>query len=307
MLHILSIVLPVFGLIALGYGARRAKLVLDRTGDGLSDYVFTIAVPALIFKTLTSADLPASQPWGYWLAYFSAVIVVWSLAMLIGHRVFKLARMDNIITGFSAAQANTVMVGIPLILEAYGKPGAVPLFLLIAIHLPIMMTAATIMAEKGQAHWKRMIRQLLLHPILLAIFISTAFRLSGMAVPGAIKTIIDMLGASAIPCALFAMGIALYRYGIGEDFKIAASITALKLILHPLLVYIFAFHIFAMPPVWAGVAVLFAASPVGVNAYLFAERYRAGMRIASSAIALSTALSVITTGFWLAFLGVGFH
>jgi malonate transporter len=164
MLHILSIVLPVFGLIALGYGARRAKLVSDRTGDGLSDFVFTIAVPALIFKTLTGAELPESQPWGYWLAYFSAVIVVWSLAMLIGKRIFGLPHLDNIVNGFSSAQANTVMVGIPLILEAYGKPGAVPLFLLIAIHLPIMMTAATLMAEKGQAHWKRMLRQLLLHP-----------------------------------------------------------------------------------------------------------------------------------------------
>ena len=149
-----------------------------------------------------------------------------------------------------------------------------------------------------------MARQLLLHPILLAIFISTAFRLSGLPVPTAVKTIVEMLGASAIPCALFAMGIALYRYGIGEDWKIAASITALKLIVHPALVYIFAFHVFSMPPVWAGVAVLFASSPAGVNAYLFAERYRAGARIASSAIALSTALSVITSTFWLAFLGI---
>lgn len=307
MLHILSIVLPVFGLIAIGYGARRTKLVLDRTGDGLSDFVFTIAVPALIFKTLTGAELPESQPWGYWFAYFAAVALVWWIAMIIGKRVFGLSHMENVVTGFLAAQANTVMVGIPLILEAYGKPGVVPLFLLIAIHLPIMMTAATIMAEKGHANWKRMLRQLLLHPILLAIFFSTAFRLSGLPVPATIKMIIDMLGAAAIPCALFAMGIALYRYGIGEDFKVAATITGLKLILHPLLVYVFAFHVFSMPKVWAGVAVLFAASPAGVNAYLFAERYRSGARIASSAIALSTGLSVVTTAFWLAFLGVGTH
>lgn len=304
MLHILSIVLPVFGLIALGYGTRRAKIVLDRTGDGLSDYVFAIAVPALIFKTLTGAELPESQPWGYWLAYFSAAAIVWTLAMFVGRRVFALSRMDNIVTGFSSAQANTVMVGIPLILEAYGKPGAVPLFLLIAIHLPIMMTTATILAEKGDANWRRMIRQLLLHPILLAIFFSTAFRFSSLPVPATLKMIVDLLGGSAIPCALFAMGIALYRYGIGEDFKLAASITALKLILHPFLVYVFAFHVFSMPPVWAGVAVLFAASPVGVNAYLFAERYRSGARIASSAIALSTALSVVTSAFWLAILGI---
>lgn len=304
MLHILSIVLPVFGLIAIGYGARRAKLVLDRTGDGLSEYVFTIAVPALIFKTLTAADLPESQPWGYWFAYFLGAGIVWALAMVIGQRFFKLTRMDNVVAGFSSAQANTVMVGIPLILEAYGKPGAVPLFLLIAIHLPIMMTIATLMAEKGHTHWRRMTRQLLLHPILLAIFFSTAFRFSGLPVPATIKTIIEMLGASAIPCALIAMGIALYRYGVGEDFKLAATISALKLVLHPLLVYLFAFHVFTMPPVWAGVAVLFASSPAGVNAYLFAERYRAGARIASSAIALSTALSVITSAFWLAWLGI---
>ena len=304
MLHILSIVLPVFGLIAIGYGARRAKLVLDRTGDGLSDFVFTIAVPALIFKTLTAADLPQSQPWGYWLAYFLGAAIVWAAAMIIGKHAFGLGRTDNLVTGFSSAQANTVMVGIPLILEAYGKPGAVPLFLLVAIHLPIMMTVATIMAEKGNAHWRRIARQLLLHPILLAIFFSTAFRFSGLSVPTGLKTIVDMLGASAIPCALFAMGVALYRYGIGEGFKLAATITGLKLILHPLLVYVFAFHVFTMPPVWAGVAVLFASSPVGVNAYLFAERYRAGARIASSAIALSTALSVITSAFWLAWLGI---
>jgi predicted permease len=58
-----------------------------------------------------------------------------------------------------------------------------------------------------------------------------------------------------------------------------------------------------MPPVWAGVAVLFAACPCGVNAYLFAERYRQGMADASSAIALSTALSLFTTIFWLSWLG----
>ena len=55
----------------------------------------------------------------------------------------------------------------------------------------------------------------------------------------------------------------------------------------------------------AGVAVLFAACPCGINAYLFAERYRQGMADASSAIALSTALSLFTTIGWLTWLGAG--
>jgi len=65
MLHILSIVLPVFGLIGLGFFARMTRLVSDRTGEGLSDFVFAIAIPCLIFKTLTATPLPESQPWGY--------------------------------------------------------------------------------------------------------------------------------------------------------------------------------------------------------------------------------------------------
>ena len=46
------------------------------------------------------------------------------------------------VVGFAAGQANTVMMGIPLILSAYGEEGAVPLFLLVAIHLPVIMVAA---------------------------------------------------------------------------------------------------------------------------------------------------------------------
>ena len=60
-----------------------------------------------------------------------------------------------------------------------------------------------------------------------------------------------------------------------------------------------------MPRAWAGVAVLFAACPSGINAYLFAERYGEGIAVASSAVALSTALALGTIILWLQVLGVG--
>jgi malonate transporter len=53
----LAIVLPVFGLIAIGYVARQTGVLSDRTGEGLSDFVFTLAVPCLIFRTLVRAEI----------------------------------------------------------------------------------------------------------------------------------------------------------------------------------------------------------------------------------------------------------
>jgi malonate transporter and related proteins len=304
MLHILLIVLPVFGLIGIGFGAHATKLVGDRTGDGLSDYVFAIAIPILVFKTLTATALPSSQPWGYWLAYFGAAAIVWAIAQTLAIRVFGLSYGEGVVAGFTGAQANTVLVGVPLILEAYGSEGAVPLFLLIAIHLPVMFSAATVLYEGKHARWTIIVRQLAAHPILLSIVFSAGFHLTGFAVPEFVSKLTDPIAASALPCALFAMGIALRRYGISDSLPLAVTLTGLKLILHPALVYLLAFYVFPVPPVWAGVAVLFASSPSGINTYLFAERYKAGMGLSSSTIALSTALSVLSTSLWLAILGI---
>ena len=82
-------------------------------------------------------------------------------------------------------------------------------------------------------------------------------------------------------------------------------ISALKLVIHPLVVLLLATQVFDVPPVWAGVAVLFASCPSGINAYLFAQRYGEGVALASSAVTLSTILALGTTLAWLYVLGVG--
>jgi malonate transporter and related proteins len=304
MLAIVLIILPVFGLIMVGYVARLTEIVSDRTGDGLADFVFTLAVPCLIFRTLAKAQIPAVQPWGYWIAYFGGVAVVWLVAMVIAQRGFGLTGTEAVVTGFATGQANTVLVGIPMILKAYGEEGAVPLFLLIAVHLPVTMTVATLLAEGRGTSPLVILHRLVLHPIIIGILMGSAVRLLPGGVPDFVWPVVDGIAAAAVPCALVGMGIALRRYGLGAGLALPAIVTVLKLVAHPLVVYGLAFHVFTMPRAWAGVAVLFAAMPSGINAYLFAERYQSGVAIASSSIALSTAFAIPTTVAWLLLLGV---
>jgi malonate transporter and related proteins len=303
MLDSIAIVLPVFGLIAIGYGARRFGLLGEKTGEGLSNFVFTLAVPCLIFRTLARAELPSLQPWGYWIAYFVGVAIVWLAAMFAAKRLFGSEPIIAVVAGFCAGQSNTVLVGIPLILSAYGEAGAVPLFLLLAIHLPVTMTTATILAERGQLSVVALLQKLITHPIIIGVLAGSAARfLPVNAIPAPAWQIIDMLAGAAIPCALVGMGIALRRYGLQAGWRLPLLLSVLKLIIHPLIVLVLAIWVFALPPTWTGVAVLFAASPCGINAYLFAERYNKGVAIASSAIALSTTLALATTIMWLAVL-----
>jgi len=312
MFEIMTVVAPVFGLIGMGFLAARTRLVTERSGDGLAEYVFALAIPFLLFRTIVEADLPDALPWAYWAAYFIGVFAAWTSATVLARRLLGRSEAEGVIFGFAAGQANTVMVGVPLILKAVGEAAAAPLVLLLAIHLPVTMTVATLLFEgsalrpqerSGRRALLRVVRSIATHPILIGIGLGLLVRQTGLQPVGAAKTVVDLMAASAAPCSLIAMGIALDRYGIRGEWRAALAISVLKLVLHPLLVYVLARYVFALPPVWAAVGLLFAACPSGINVYLFATRMRTGEAVASAAVSLSTGLAVVTVSAWLVFLG----
>lgn len=308
--RIAEIVLPVFGVIALGYFSVWIRLLSEKAGEGLNDFVFVIAIPVMIVKTLLGAALPEGSPWGYWLSYFVGVAIVWSFAQIVTRKFYRRPGREAVIMGFSSAQSNIVLMGIPLVLTAYGEAGAVPLFLLIAVHLPIMMLAATLMIESADAGVTRaailkLVKSLVTNPLLIAFAVGSLGRIAGVQLGGAPKQFVDLISAAAVPCALFAMGMALRKYGVFGDVKLSAFIVAAKLFALPCFVFLLAKYLFALTPVWAGVAVIFASMPVGINSYLLAARYNTGVATVAGAVTLSTALSLFSVSFWLFVLGVG--
>lgn len=309
-LRIAEIVLPVFGVIALGYVSVWIRLLSQKAGEGLNDFVFVIAIPVMIVKALLGAALPEGSPWGYWLSYFLGVAIVWSFAQAVTWKLYGRPGREAVIMGFAAAQSNIVLMGIPLVLTAYGEAGAVPLFLLIAVHLPLMMLAATVMIESADAGITRAAifklgKNLATNPLLIAFAVGLLGRSAGVELGGVPKQFVDMIAAAAVPCALFAMGMALRRYGLFGDVKLSAFIVAAKLLALPCFVFMLAKYLFALTPVWTGVAVIFASMPVGINSYLLAARCNTGVATVAGAVTLSTMLSLFTVSLWLFVLGIG--
>lgn len=295
-------IFPIFAVILLGWSSIRLKLVGEQTGNGVSDFVFVVALPLMLFRTIATADLPASPPWIYWLSYYLGLAVVWIVMAHLARRLFGRGPQEAGIIGFTVGQSNIVLIGIPLILRVYGEAGSVPLFLLVAVNLPITLTVATLLiesADAGGSKVRTILGKLGTNPILIGILAGFLYRQTGLPIPVAVAATLKFIGDAAAPCALFAMGTALSRYGLGGDLRLLALVVALKLLVLPLIVFGLATKVFALPPIWAAVATVLAASPCGVNAYLLAERYRLGTGLASGAIAVSTVLSVATTTFWV--------
>ena len=303
-----TIIVPIFGIILIGWAAAVAGLLSDRVSDGLSEYVFSIGVPALIIGTLTRPGLEGEIAWSYWFSYFGGAALSWAAGSLIALRRKGIGRQGAVLHGFAASQSNTIFMGVPVILQAYGDEGAFPLFLLLAVHLPLMMGMATFLieAEGGRSLWQRvsgLAKVLLKNPIFVALLIGMALRLFHVTPAGPAKAVLDAFAGTASTCALVALGAGLKRYRVLFDLPGALTVAFLKVVVHPLAVWLLAFHVFSMPPAYAGVATLFAAMPVGINAYLLAVRYKTETGLVAASVLVSTMIAPLTTIAWLTLLG----
>lgn len=298
---IFGIILPVFGTLGLGYAAARFGAFDEAANRGLSLFVFTFALPLLLFRAIAQAELPETLPWGYLLSYYLGAFGVFALAMVAGRVLFGRRLDEQGVMGLGAAFSNTGMLGIPLVMTAYGPPAALPLFVMIACHSLLMLPPTTALIEASQGGQQapgalllNLAKSILTTPIIWGLSAGLVFALSGFGIPGPLDAVAKGLGSAATPCALFALGASLTRYQLGGNLREPLLLAALKTVVHPLLVWLLATQVFAVPPLWTMTAVLLAALPAGITPYLFAQRYRACQATVASAVFLSTLLSVPT-------------
>ena len=307
MIEITSLILPVFTLVLTGFLFAYFKVLKRGVIEALSTYIFNAGVPFLLFRAMQSATLPDVSPWGYWAAFFTSAFL--AAGFVYGYARF-VARLEPAKVGamsVAAGYGNTVLLALPLIFSTIGEEkAAVPIFLLLSIHLPLMTIASTILmeaqtSEQGIPFGKIMRTvaiRLVRHPILIGLTLGLVVRATGLPLPGFLTTSINMLADAAVPLALFALGASLTLYQLKGDFLSATVVMLAKMLIHPALVW-GASVMLGLPPIWVLVNVLFAAAPPGINAFLFAQNYKAGVGAVSLACAIGTGLAVVTYSFWL--------
>lgn len=311
MVPIVVTVVPVFALIALGYVAARLRLFPGETARGLSQFVFLFAIPALLFRTAASVDIGAAAPWGLWGAYFSAAAAVWLTAVLIARRVPPLRAAGGASAAIGSTFGNLVMLGLPLSLTYFGETAILPAALLISIHAPVHWFAATVLAQwagRGTGEpvaslLRDFLLSLLRNPIIVALVAGALWGLTGLELHPVVDRPVELLSQAGVPTALFALGLSLAAHGLMGHIGSVVLVVALKMAAFPALAWIAATQVFGLPPVQAGVVVLFAALPTGANAYIFAEQHRAAVPVVSGAIALGTGIGVLTISAVLWLLG----
>lgn len=293
-------IFPVLALALAGYAAARSGYLQMPETLALSKFTFNLIIPCLLFVNMVHADIPENFGINFLLAFYSAVLCVYLLAVLLAR--YWLAADSNMQAVFAMATtySNTTVVGIPLVLQTLGSEALLPLFLIIATQNLVLFSIGTLVAEREQFDIKamlqsiaRLLKQLLSSPLTASLIAGLMFNLLQIPLYPPLDTSLTLMSEAAIPCALFILGTTLHQYKVGHQIKPALIITSLKLILLPSLMAVSMLVIFDIDPLWAKTAILGAAMPVGISAYVFSIRYNTGQAAVAAASVISTLASLL--------------
>ncbi|MEZ5933798.1 MAG: AEC family transporter [Alphaproteobacteria bacterium] len=302
---IVTSVVPLFSVIFIGFGAGKFRFIDEAGVRALVTFVFSFAMPALIFRLMATTNLMEVDGWPVVLAYVSAQLPLFLAGLAVGGWLLRQSLADMTIQAFGSSFSNSVVLGLPLVLSLYGEAAGVPALLIITLDIAIFSVIILLLEIASLGDGPRrapgaaaVLRKLALsvgrNPLILASVFGILVGLSAPTFPIALDKTLTFLGQAGPPAGLFALGATLGQRRLGGRVKPVAAMVSMKLLLHPLLAWVAVTHLFALDPVAAHVALLFAACPVGANVYVFAAHYRAAVETSATAILLSTAAALFS-------------
>lgn len=287
-------ILPVFLLIILGYILARRGALDTHANQALAGLAFKLFMPMVLFTGMVNAPLHDGLDTRILAAYFVPALFIFTVVNLFTHR--SLGHPTPF--GLTASFSNNALIGLAMVAGLYGNAGLVLLFTVLAVHSLLLFSFQSLYScLAGSEPFKpAVLIASLANPMIVGLLLGTVVNLSGLALPGWSMKLATWLAQAALPCALIVLGANLSGYRLRPNVYVV-GITAAKLAAMPLLVLLVCM-LLGISGLPRGVLVLMAANPSGVNVLGF-SRSQQDSQITSSAICLTTLLSMATLPLWM--------
>lgn len=290
-------VLPVFIMAGVGAVLGRTLHIDARSVGRLALYVFS---PALVFASLYDAEIPTRDVVNVFA--FQAVWgpIFYAACFLISWRA-GLKGQDRSAFLLSTMFMNAANYGLPVALFAFGEAGLERAILFFAPQSLMAGTLAIYVASSGKLGVKQGLITVLRLPIFYAVVAALVLNPFKVSLPGLVEIPLDILADAAIPTMVIVLGIQLARASWKEDLVPAGAASVVRLLLSPLLA-LGVTLLLGIDGVTQQTVVVLAGMPTAVYVTILATEFDARPQRVTSAVALSTAVSLVTSTalIWLA-------
>jgi hypothetical protein len=294
-----------------GYLAGRWRILGGEATGALNAFVSYFALPVLFFGTLARTPVAAVLDPQLMLGFGVAVIATFAIGMLMTRLLSRGGLAAMSLQAIAASWGNVGYMGVPLCIAAFGEQGLPPAMLTVIVTAIVSMVFGVMLIELEVAAGHGPVRTFLRaafnvarNPLPLSIALGIAYSGSGLSLPVPVEKWIDLLGAAAAPCALFAIGLFLSDKSVKSGLLEAGAMTVIKLLLQPALAFLILPFFVDLNSVAGKVAMLMAALPTAANAFVLAKQFDISVEQNTATVLLSTGFSVVTVSALLVWLRV---
>lgn len=300
-IYSLNATLPIFLMILLGKFLYKLGLIDDHFTKIADKYVFTIALPALVFIDLTKNDIRSNFDGSYVLFCFfvtlTIILVIWGLTSL-----FMKDKTEQGAFIQASYRSSAAILGLAFIDNMYDGAGMAPLMIIGAVPL-FNIFAVIILTLKGDNGRKRpdiktTILNIFKNPILLGILIALPFAFFQWQLPVFLNKAVNSIGNTATPLALLSIGATFEGRKAIKKIKPTLIASFIKLILLAALFLPLAIYMGYRNQELMAILIMLG-SPATVSCYIMAKNTNNDITLTSSIIVLTTLLSSVTLTLWI--------
>jgi predicted permease len=305
LMQIADLILPVFAVILTGWIVGITGYLSRALSDALIHFAYNIAMPALLIVTIAQEPSHSLINWRFLVAFgggsLLCFLLVFGMVSIRGSRSLASRTMH----GMAASMTNTGFVALPVLQAIYGPRAVLPAAIATVFVAVVMFPVAVILLELGQRdeHGSRTppmvtAKHVVLNPMVLSTLVGMLCSILGLRMPGPVSAYLGILADALTPCALFAIGLGLSIDGLRANIGRASMLSAIKLIIMPLIVYGLSVWL-GLDPLYTIAAVICAAVPTAKTVYILAGEYRCEEMMVASTVSLTTLASVVSLVAWL--------
>lgn len=305
---IANLVAPFFGLILLGFVIGRWKRLPEAGLVWLQFFLIYVALPPLFYRLIADKPVTELANGRFILATTLSTFLVFMLSLAVGLRATRGDLPQAVMQGVAGSYSNIGYMGPPLLLAALGPGASAPLVLIFVFDslllfsiIPFLMALAGVEKKSPLDTARQVAWQVATHPFNVATLLGILASATHFELPSVLDKMTLWLSQAAAPCALFLLGVTVALRPMKTLPAEVPVLVAIKLVLHPLLIWVLLSAIGNFPDIWIFTGVIMAALPPALNIFMISTQYRVGIDRASACILIGTVVSMVSlTGFlWL--------
>ncbi len=295
--------MPIVLLMIFGYICRKVDLLDDHTTSKLNKFTFKAALPALLFKDLSTADFRAV--WDGEMVGFCVIVTILSVVIAVVYSLFHKDKAERGEIIQASYRSSAAVLGIAFVNNIYGESlmaalmivGTVPIYNIIAV----AVLAATSPDKKGES--KKMLfldtlKGVVTNPIIIGIAVGILWSLIKIPQPAIMSKTVGYMANMATPLSLIALGASFKVEEAKSKVGVTVGICFIKLILFCGIFLPIAINMGFRGEKLVAVLVMLGSATTG-SCFVMVKNFGHKGTITAFAVMLTTICSAFTLTLWL--------